>query len=117
MRLLCEAVVRDFLPALRSLLAKELIKKYKLKQEEAAKRLKVSQGAISQYYKAKRGMKIKLLEKDKSIIEEIEKFAGRIAAGINDEEMSKEYNNIFKIIIQKIMKIEVKNENTYFENV
>jgi len=117
MRFVCEVIVRDYLPALRSLLAKELTEKYKLTQEDVAKKLKLSQGAISQYCKAKRGMKIETLKKNREIMEEVEKFASRIASGLEDEEFSKEYNNLSKLIIQKIMKIEAKGENVYFENI
>jgi len=59
----CEIVVKYFLPACRSLIAKELIEKYGLTQVTAAKRLGTTQAAISQYLSSKRGEKhIKQLE-------------------------------------------------------
>jgi predicted transcriptional regulator len=45
------------LPIFRSLVAKELINTYHLKQVEAAKKLKTTQAAISQYVNSKRATK------------------------------------------------------------
>lgn len=75
MRPPCELIVRYLLPAFRSLIAKELIEKYRFTQTEAAKKLGTTQAAISQYLGSKRGEKyIKEAEKlpeAKKLIEEI----------------------------------------------
>ncbi len=57
MRAPCEEIVQQFLPAFRSLVAKELIERHKFSQVEAAKRLGTSQAAISQYLGSKRGFR------------------------------------------------------------
>jgi hypothetical protein len=63
------------------MIAKTLMEKYNLTQQDTALKLGLSQAAISQYVRQLRGSKVKLIEKDKNMIEEIEKFSGRIASG------------------------------------
>ena len=53
----CESVAKFILPVFRSLVAKELVGKYKYTQTEAAKKLGTTQAAISQYIHSKRGYK------------------------------------------------------------
>lgn len=55
MRLPCESIVSAVLPALRALIAKELIEYHSLTQVEAAQRLGTTQSAISHYLNGKRG--------------------------------------------------------------
>lgn len=63
MRPPCELIVRYVLPAFRSLVARELVKKYDFSQTEVAKRLGTTQATISYYLYSKRGNKrIKQLE-------------------------------------------------------
>jgi hypothetical protein len=57
MSLSCESVARHILPIYRSFVAKELITKYNLTQNAAAKKLGTTQAAISQYINSKRGVK------------------------------------------------------------
>jgi len=51
----CEIIVKHVLPTIRAMIAKELIEKHNLTQVEAAKRLGISQAAISWYLAKKRG--------------------------------------------------------------
>lgn len=53
----CETISKYVLPVFRSLVAKELISVYHLTQVEAAKKLKTTQAAISQYINSKRAIK------------------------------------------------------------
>ncbi len=53
----CERVARLILPVYRSFVAKELVSKYQLTQNEVAKKLGTTQAAISQYINSKRGVK------------------------------------------------------------
>ena len=53
----CETIGKYVLPLFRSLVAKELINTYNLKQVEAAKKLGTTQAAISQYVNSKRAYK------------------------------------------------------------
>lgn len=57
MSVTCERVARLILPVYRSFVAKELVTKYQLTQNDAAKKLGTTQAAISQYINSKRGVK------------------------------------------------------------
>lgn len=82
MRPPCELVVRDILPAFRSLVAKKLITQHNLSQVAAAKELSTTQAAISQYLGSKRGDKmLKELESMPKIESTADKMAERIATG------------------------------------
>ena len=77
----CEIASQYLLPTLRALIAKNLMEKYNMTQQDAASKIGLTQSAVSQYMRQLRGSKIKILEKDKVIMDEIEKFSGRIASG------------------------------------
>jgi len=77
----CETVAQYVLPTMRALIAKRLMEKYKLTQQNAALKLGLTQSAISQYMRNLRGSKIKSIEKDENINKEIEIFVDRIASG------------------------------------
>lgn len=51
----CEHVVRHVLPAVRALIAKHLVENYGLSQVEAARKLGITQAAVSFYLNSKRG--------------------------------------------------------------
>jgi predicted transcriptional regulator len=55
MKIPCELIVWYVLPSIRRELARELVQKYHLSQAEVARRFGVTDAAISQYLKAKRG--------------------------------------------------------------
>ena len=77
----CEVMVASILPAMRSLITRELLTTYNLTQMEASELLGITQAAISQYNKESRGAKVKILEKDKKIMKMIKKLAKKIARG------------------------------------
>jgi predicted transcriptional regulator len=74
----CEKIVWNLLPAIRKELAINLIKKHELSQKEAAKKLGVSEAAISRYISGKRGGLDILSDK---IQKEIEKSTKQIING------------------------------------
>lgn len=81
MKMPCETIIWYILPGIRKEITKSLIKNG-LSQKEAAKKLGVTDAAVSQYLSEKRGgVEIK----DKKILREIKKSAERIIAG--DESM------------------------------
>ena len=53
----CEIVGKYVLPIFRSMLARELVHKFNLSQTEAAKKLGMTQAAVSQYLSSKRAYK------------------------------------------------------------
>ncbi|MFQ6009804.1 MAG: transcriptional regulator [Candidatus Aenigmatarchaeota archaeon] len=81
MKPFCEIVVQDVLPAVRALVAKELMEKYTMTQTDVAERLGVTQAAVSQYIRHLRGYKVKALVKDSAVMKEIDKLAKAIAHG------------------------------------
>lgn len=71
MLLPCESIIKLILPAIRAGVTKELYKKHKLSQVEIAKKLGITQAAVSKYLSGDYGKGIKELEKTKEIKETI----------------------------------------------
>lgn len=57
MKFYCEVFTRNFLPAIRAIIAEYLTEKHGLTQIEAAKKMGLTQAAISHYLRSKRGAK------------------------------------------------------------
>lgn len=55
MKPICEVVVRYLLPMMRAMVARELYESYGMKQEDAAKKLGLTQAAVSYYLSGRRG--------------------------------------------------------------
>jgi len=81
----CEVVVRVILPKVRSMIVNQLFNKYGLTQQEIAKRLGLTQPAVSYYLSEKRGWKGEILLKNKEVKETVDK----IAKGIAENTMNK----------------------------
>ena len=81
MKPFCEIIVAKILPAMRAIITKELMQTYGLNQTEAAKKLGITQPAISQYNRELRGYNVKLLQSNKKVIGEIKELAAAIASG------------------------------------
>lgn len=97
MKLACEVFVNDLLPAVRALLARDLVEEYGLTQREAARRLDMTQPAISQYKNELRGRQIKKLENSKSVSDKIERLVEDVAEQkIDMEEYDKRFCEICK---------------------
>ncbi|MCD6399092.1 MAG: transcriptional regulator [Candidatus Aenigmarchaeota archaeon] len=79
----CENVVKFILPALRALIARDLIEVHKFTQKEVAKMLDMTQPAISQYKKHLRGNKVNFLKN-----EYINKKISEISTSIARKEIS-----------------------------
>jgi len=56
----CEVAVKSVIPAVRALLAKELVEKHGMKQNQVAEILGISQSAVSKYNKKVRGYVIRI---------------------------------------------------------
>ena len=78
MKHFCETVAKEIIPAVRSMVAKELVERHKLTQKQAADKLGISQAAVSQYSRNLRGSKIDLLENDEFIKNEVELIANQL---------------------------------------
>ncbi len=80
----CETIGKFVLPVFRSLVAKELINTYHLTQVEAAKKLKTTQAAVSQYINSKRA--IKATEQFNEILPRIQAEAKKTAKQLANQE-------------------------------
>jgi predicted transcriptional regulator len=69
----CEIAVKSVVPAVKALIAKELVEKHGLKQDDVAELLGISQSAVSKYTRKVRGYVIKIdeLEELKPITEKM----------------------------------------------
>lgn len=56
----CEVAVKSVVPAVKSLLATQLVEEHGLKQDEVAKILGISQSAVSRYTRKNRGQVIRV---------------------------------------------------------
>ncbi len=79
MKLPCEIFVNDILPAVRAVIAKDLVEEHGLTQREAARRLDMTQPAISQYKNKLRGREIKKLENSKTVSDKIDSLVDDVA--------------------------------------
>jgi hypothetical protein len=101
MKPFCEVVVSSILPAMRSLLTKDLLTTYHLTQKQAADLLGLTQPAISQYIIEARASKIKLLEKQPDVMKMIEELAYNIVnKNIKHKEIQLRFCKICKSIRQ-----------------
>ena len=82
----CETVGKYVMPVFRALVAKELVKSYHLTQTEAAKKLGMTQAAISQYVASKRA--IRGSERFASTLPKIQRMANETAMRLAKNEMS-----------------------------
>ncbi|RLF19151.1 MAG: hypothetical protein DRZ82_06710 [Thermoprotei archaeon] len=79
MRPHCEVITKFIIPAIRALVAIRLAQKYEMTQLEIAKKLGVTQPAISYYLHSKRGrIAIEKLKSDAHIMKLIERLADLI---------------------------------------
>ena len=99
MKIRCEQVVKNIFPSVRSVIAEIMMKKYGMPQVEIAKKLGVSQAAVSYYLKGLRAKGVELIKKDKVLMEKIEKFVRDIVYGnVSDEDVQEFFCDICKTI-------------------
>jgi hypothetical protein len=76
----CEIAVKSVIPAVKALIAKQLVEKHGLKQEKVAEILGISQSAVSKYTRKVRGYAIKI-----DGIEEIEPLIEKMVGLLENE--------------------------------
>ena len=81
MRPPCEIVVKEILPALRAILVRALVQKHHLSQVKVARKLGISQPAISQYMSLLRGAGRVERMVGRAALEAVRKLADDIARG------------------------------------
>lgn len=103
MELMCEFASKKIIPVIRSMLAKIMYFEFKMRQEEIAKKLFISQPAVSQYLKEKRGKFFKLIEKNEKIKKVIRKNAFVIAKmDVDKKTLQKIFCEICKIVQKEV---------------
>ncbi len=112
MKMPCELVVKYILPALRALIAKELIEKYGYSQLKVARMLSTSQSSISYYLNSKRGNKFLNRIKD-AVREDVDEIVESLIAGAKAKELLPKFCKVcFKLrtnnIICKLHKKQVE---------
>ena len=106
MRPPCEIIVSYVLPAIRAMVVDELKTTHKLKQVDMAKRLKVSQSAISQYNTQARGA-----------IYNIEKYKPEFDDEIKDIANMIDKNESEKKLIGKLCSVCRSLQNKHFKEI
>lgn len=83
MKIPCEVVVKDILPMIRRELSITLVKKYGLSQTTVAHHLDITDAAVSQYLRAKRGNSLDCAKYSQypDFMKELDNSAMRIVAG------------------------------------
>jgi hypothetical protein len=82
MRPPCEEISKDALPAIRAILVKDLTERHGLNQVEVARRLGITQPAVSQYLRSLRGAGLaKALLKRSDLMRSIRKLSDAVASG------------------------------------
>jgi predicted transcriptional regulator len=103
MSITCEYIASHFLPLYRAFVAKELVEKYNLTQNQAARKLGTTQPAISQYLSSKRGRKgISNYDEVAPLVKEA---AAKVAKSVAKTEMSpEEFNASFCDLCKALLK-------------
>ncbi len=78
MKILCETVFSNTLPALRAIITNEMIKNYNLRENEVAQLLGVRQSTVSQYMNGLRGKNIDKLLSNKKFMRQIKDLTKKI---------------------------------------
>ena len=97
----CEIVVKKILPALKAQIVKELHENYKLKQQEIAKILGITQPSVSLYLSGERGGFDDILKDDKAK-DELKKL-DEISEKISKDKLSE--RNIMEELCNICMKL------------
>lgn len=81
MKIFCETIFDETMPAVRSIITNELIKTYGLTQEQVAEKLGITQPAVSQYLNGLRGKRVQQITSNPNLMEWIKKLAVEILSG------------------------------------
>lgn len=102
MKPLCELVSGQVLPTIRAMVVKDLVRRYELSQVEVAKKLGITQPAVSQYLSALRGKRELEKKLMKSIGRDIRSLADDVARGkLSQADVVKRYCAICSLMKKK----------------
>ena len=111
MKVPCEIVVWYVLPAIRREIAKELVTTYGMKQADVARKFEVTDAAISQYLKKKRGENeiIQNSEFYEVFTDEIKISSGRLA--LEDADFATEVCRLCAVVKNSGMLAEIDRKS------
>lgn len=109
----CEVVIWYVLPSIRRELAFAMVKECKMSQAKVARRLGLTEAAISQYMKQKRG---NLKIKEKGLRDEIKRSAKVLSEDASNETLKREICRICDLIKKSPHWSEIINEGTIKES-
>ncbi len=102
MKLVCEVIANQVLPTLRALIAKDLMERHNMNQQEAAECLGITQPAISQYRRALRGYKAKVFTKDRNVYLKVTEIGNALARGdMGKEQLASTFCEVCKLLRKK----------------
>ena len=107
MPLPCEVANKYLVPAIRSLIARRLIDEYNYTQINVAKKLGVTQAAVSQYLYSKRGMKAveKILD-EPELRDILDKLVKKIAeSGVSIDDVASSLCEVCRAYRRKIKEL------------
>lgn len=114
MRPPCEIVVTKVLPAIRTVLVKDLIDRHDLTQKEVARRLGVTQAAVSQYLSSIRGdEELGRMLKESEIFGKIRELSSEVAdGGIGSARLMEDFCEICDAMRREGVLCEVHSDST-----
>ena len=81
MKPFCEVIASEILPAVRAMVARQLVEKHGVTQRRAADLLGISQPAVSQYKRDIRGFRAEILKSNPGLRSMAERIAEGLATG------------------------------------
>ncbi|MCD6402979.1 MAG: helix-turn-helix domain-containing protein [Candidatus Aenigmarchaeota archaeon] len=96
-KMFCEKFVPKILPAVRAIMASILINEFNLTQTETAKKLGITQPAVSQYLKGLRARHVRKIMKNEKIMGKIEEITTELVNKKNFK-MEKRFCEICELI-------------------
>jgi predicted transcriptional regulator len=88
----CEVVAKYILPVFRAMVAKELMSKHSISQNDVAEKLGITQAAVSQYLNSKRGsLMASELEKMPDVQKTISRVVKNLAESKDSDEVFTEF--------------------------
>ena len=99
----CEIIVKRVLPALRAMIARELVGKYGFAQAQVANILGVTQASVSHYLSAKRGKIAEGICEPEELKHTASEIASKIAKGVlKREDLPKLFCNFCSRLKRKL---------------
>jgi len=98
----CEVFVKNYLHALRALVAKKMIEVHGYTQQEVAEKLGITQPAVSHYLREARGKRAKELEKNEKIMALVEELVGKsVSSEFSEKDVEAFFCNACKLLLSE----------------